>query len=1155
MRDSSATYIVGSSKSLHNSAMNTNQKRLHIYKASAGAGKTHTMTEAFLRHVLEVPRTSYQEVQAVTFTNLATRELKERFFKELYTLATKPQESPFYDSFKGDYNSDAQLSTDARTALQAILFDYGGLRVKTIDSFFQDIIHALAIELKQRPSTRIELSTDQILSLAVERLFEQPSAIAQKAIKSFLVNRQEKSIYALRKSLKLFAKQLYNEQVQEQAFEGKTLFDPQAYNDFVSAVEEQIKKEQDQIKEQVEKARKLVSEETKLPGGKNSPLTRLTDTTKNEPTVGATNSYITATTWDKYLQNLKVTEALDNRYTKGLEDSIEGSQLIDIFHTILRLYTDLFTLRTAIKNGYELQLLAEIQTNVNKVSEELGITLLDDAKRLIRTLVSGEGSTAFIYERLGTKLRHHMIDEFQDTSRFQYKNFVPLLEEALSSSGELFIVGDVKQSIYRFRNSDPMLLQNDLSKDFPKDQKTRNLPNNWRSAPAIVSFNNRFFSLLPYASELKLESPNLIEKVYKPEEVHQDVPKSNITKVGGIFIHQWEKMPETPPPTTQPTKEDDSTETTPSDPLQTKIDYLLYHIIPSIRERGYKLSDIAILTPNNDTLQRIAQTIIQYNKELENDKDKNQHLQPLAFVSREMLSLDANPLYRLIVEIMQSVLVNAGASEELYSKSFEHRLAVTHYTELARDLSGSPALDLARCYQEGLSASLYELTLLIVEIVRPLITSADQPYIDALLDTVQDYSQDNYVDLQGFLEWLETHTPRLSLETQDALQLLTIHSAKGLGFPVVCLLEYQMRLLDHTDTIWCRDKEIMAELHKLLGGNVEIPTLLPISPTKEARSTLFREEIIAEEQLALLDRINALYVAMTRAKSEMHLILSENKGQSGRSINFERLISELITEVQKPTPNQNPDPDQKPNLLSLETIDLQCSELQVSPTEATEIKQRIFYYQTDPTAAPPKPTTDSSDASRLVSIPGREQTGALAQLRVRRSQSVSYQTQDAVRNGLFLHALLSEIDYLEHDDLLKLLDMKCLQGLIPQEQRDALAKLLEQALTDPRIAEYYDRSSGWQVINERSIVRLSQDTKSGSKQVRIERPDRIMYDDEWQQAVIIDYKSGDEAQQYTERHKRQLRSYRKALLESGFKRVCAYLLYLSADGYQIVEVD
>ena len=1083
------------------------------------------MTEAFLRHVLKHPKSSYQEVQAVTFTNLATRELKERFFKELHTLAEKPQESPFYDSFKGD----AELTQNARTALQSILFDYGGLRVKTIDSFFQDIIHALAIELRQRPTTRIELSTDQILGLAVERLFEEPSPAAQQAIQHFLIDQADKSIYSLRNGLTLFAKQLYNEQIQELAFHKIPLFNPKTYPTFFQAVKKQIEAVKTAISNQVATFRSHVPQGTKFPGGQHSPLARLTDTTKDQPTIGATNSYITATTWDKYLKNLDVEEALDERYKKDFE----SSPLVGIFYEILRLYSKLFTLQTAIRKGYDLQLLGEIQGNVSKVSDELGVTLLDSAKQLIRTLVGGADSTAFIYERLGTKLRHHMIDEFQDTSRFQYENFKPLLAEALGAYGDSFIVGDVKQSIYRFRNSDPMLLQVDLSEDFPEYEKTLNLAYNWRSAPAIVSFNNRFFSLLPYATELKLGnfqgSSTLIQKIYAAAEVHQEVPKPHQNKVGGVFIHQWQQT--------------DKSST--QDQLQAKIDYLLRHVIPSIRERGYKLSDIAILTPKNDTLQRIAQSIIQYNQEIENDKDQRQHLQPLAFVSREMLSLDANPLYRLIVEIMQSVLVNAGATEELYSKSFEHRLAVAHYAELARNVEDSPALDIARCYHEGQSASLYELTLLIVETMSPLITSADQPYIDALLDTVQDYSQDNYVDLQGFLEWLETHTPRLSLETQDALQLLTIHSAKGLGFSVVCLLEYQMRLLDHTDTIWCDDKETKDKLQKLLGGSVEIPTLLPISPTKEARSTLFRKKIIDEEQLALLDRINALYVAMTRAKSEMHLILSEDKGRAGKSINFERLVSELVSQVQKPDPKYL-------GLLSLETIDLLCSEDKVSPSEEEEINQRIFY---DPTTALPKPTTDSSDTSRLTHIPGRAQTGALAQLRVRRSQSVSYQEQDAVRNGLFLHALLSEVDYLEHDDLLKLLDMKSLQGLIPQEQRDALAKLLEQALTDPSIAEYYDRSSGWQVVNERSIVRLAQDTKSETKEARIERPDRIMYDEEEQQAVIIDYKSGDEAQQYTERHKRQLRSYRKALIESGFQTVRAYLLYLSAEGHQIVEVD
>lgn len=1115
--------------------MSTSDQRLHIYKASAGAGKTHTMTEAFLRHVLKHPKNSYQEVQAVTFTNLATRELKERFFKELYTLATEPSKSPFYNNFKGAYSSDAQLSANARTALQSILFDYGGLRVKTIDSFFQDIIHALAIELKQRPTTRIELSTDQILGLAVERLFEEPSPAAQQAIQHFLIDQADKSIYSLRNGLTLFAKQLYNEQIQELAFHKIPLFNPKTYPTFFQAVKKQIEAVKTVISNQVATFRSHVPQGTKFPGGQHSPLARLTDTTKDQPTIGATNSYITATTWDKYLKNLDVEEALDERYKKDFE----SSPLVGTFYEILRLYSKLFTLQTAIRKGYDLQLLGEIQGNVSKVSDELGVTLLDSAKQLIRTLVGGADSTAFIYERLGTKLRHHMIDEFQDTSRFQYENFKPLLAEALGAYGDSFIVGDVKQSIYRFRNSDPMLLQVDLSKDFPEYEKTLNLAYNWRSAPAIVSFNNRFFSLLPYATELKLGNSQgcstLIQKIYAAAEVHQEVPKPHQNKVGGVFIHQWQQT--------------DKSST--QDQLQAKIDYLLRQVIPSIRERGYKLSDIAILTPKNDTLQRIAQSIIQYNQEIENDKDQNQdqHLQPLAFVSREMLSLDANPLYRLIVEIMQSVLVNAGATEELYSKSFEHRLAVAHYAELARNVEDSPALDIARCYHEGQSASLYELTLLIVETVSSLITSADQPYVDALLDTVQDYSQDNYVDLQGFLEWLETHTPRLSLETQDALQLLTIHSAKGLGFPVVCLLEYQMRLLDHTDIIWCGDQEVRSELQELLGTNVEIPPLLPISSTKEARSTSFRHKIEAEEELALLDRINALYVAMTRAKSEMHLILSEDKGKSGKSVNFEMLISELVGKIHSTASSQG-------SLAAIQEIPLQCSELTTSPTESTAIQQRTFYTQTDPSTAPQaKPSADASVTSTLNGIPSREQTGDLAQLRVRRSQSVSYQKHDAVRQGLFLHALLSEIDYLEHTELQKLLQTKCHQGLLAQESLAPLAKLLEEALTAPEIAEYYQRNNRWQVVNERSIVQFTQDASSETRQARIERPDRIMYDEERMEAVIIDYKSGDEAQQYTARHKHQLRNYRKALLASGFKTIRAYLLYLSDDGHQIVEVD
>lgn len=1115
--------------------MNNQDRRLHIYKASAGAGKTHTMTEEFLRYVLQSPKSNYREVQAVTFTNLATGELKQRFFKELDTLARVPEESPFFESFRESFPSPEALSDAARTALKEILFDYGGLRVKTIDSFFQDIIHALAIELKQRPSTRIELSTDQILSLAVERLFEMPSDGAQKAIKRFLDTQEDKSIYSLRNTLTKFAKQLYNEQIQDLLFQGKDLFNPVIYDNFVTAVEKRIKELQGEICSQVAHFRTLTADMLKedFPGKSQSPLFRLQDTTKTQPTIGASDSFITKTTWGKYQEQGNIEDSLLPKYTKGIDTD---GLIIQTFYAIVRLYADINTLQVAIKRGYEIQLLGEIQHNVEEAVQELGVTLLDDAKRLIRSLVGHPDSTAFIYERLGTRLSHHMIDEFQDTSRFQYENFKPLLYEALAAGGDSFIVGDVKQSIYRFRSSDPMLLQEKLPKDFYHHAETKSLEYNWRSAPAIVSFNNRFFSLLPRSTKFDLDNyiadTSLIHVVYSPEEVHQEIPSPHREKPGGVFVHHCTAF--------------NSAESKAQDKLQNKIDYLLRSVIPSILGRGYKMSDTAILTPKNETLQRIAEAIILRNKELQSSTDPAQR--PLAFISREMLTLDANPLYRLIVDILHSILVNAGASEELYAKSFEHRLAVAHYEELSRSASSGgaipPTLDLTACYREGLSSSLYELLLLIVASLTPLITPADQPYIDALLDTVQDYSQDNYVDLQGFLEWLESHTPRLTLETQDALQLLTMHSAKGLGFPVVCLLEYKMKGLDQNDTIWLRGEDIAEPLQELLDDSVEIPTLLPISPSNDAKATPFRPHIAQEETSALLDRINTLYVAMTRAKSEMHLILDEEQVTVGKSLNFETLVSQLASEISDTASSEG-------SVAEIQEIPLHSEKREIS-TDTLSVTQETILAQGISLSATqaPHPTADGDTVTAPRSIPRIEGGSKPAELRVRRHQSIAYQESDAVRNGLFLHTLLSEIDYLDSAmELRQLLKTKSLQGLLPQGEEEQLATLLEQALTDPKIAKYYQRSGGWQVINERSMVRINRE------RTRIERPDRIMYDSEGVHAVIIDYKSGDEADNYSDRHRRQLHNYRDTLLESGFQTVRAYLLYLSPAGHHIVEVS
>ena len=1084
------------------------------------------MTESFLRHILLRPESSYQEVLAVTFTNLATGELKERFFKELDTLAKDPHSSPFYTTFHRLYPNDDLLSDLARRALKEILFDYGGLRVKTIDSFFQDIIHALAIELKQRPSTRIELSTTQILELAVERLFDAPSVDAQKAIQRFLEQREDRSVRALRSSLSRFAEQLYNEQIQELDFKGVDIFNPDTYRSFVLAVEGKVKKIQGQIIQQVESFRRESQScgVMVFPGKSRSPLTRLVDTQYSQPTIGQSDSFITQTTWEKYLKDGRIEDTLSESYAKDLEETFVTS-----FYQIIKSYADLNTLQVCIEQGYELQLLGEIQRNVKLVVEELGVTLLDDAKRLIRRLVGQPGSTEFIYERLGTSLRHHMIDEFQDTSRFQYENFKPLLREALGAGGDSVIVGDVKQSIYRFRNSDPTLLQSTLAADFTSYQELHNLIYNWRSAPAIVSFNNRFFSLLSTSSgfqtgglaHLLHHKDSLVCQVYSPEEVHQEIPPAHRQKPGGVFIHHCLEF------RGEPSSQD---QTSALDKLQRKIDYLLDTALPAVLARGYQLSDIAILAPKNDTLQSIAWSIIERNR------TKSQHL---AFVSREMLTLDANPLYRLVIDILRSIVANAGTPEEIYSQSFEHRLAVAHLDQLARSVTSGegqlPTFDFSRCYQEGQSASLYELFILILELLKPLSTSADQPYMDALLDSVQDYSQDNYADLQGFLEWLDHHTPKLSLQAQDALQLLTIHSAKGLGFPVVFLLEYQMGLLETTDTIWCEGQQVEPIIRKLLGEGVEIPQLLPIAPSKAAQATPFRPFIIREQTSSLLDRINALYVAMTRAKSEMHLLLEDGNQETGKRVNFELLVSQLVSEISE-TARSEGDRKEIPLLLSEETIETEsiAGTLQTFLAEGCSLPE---VHELPPSA--------SLSSETYKAVPRDKSEGRLAAMHVRRFQSISYQN-DAVRRGIFLHTLLSEIDYLDSpSEWRKALQTKALQGFIPQEDIEELAVYIERALTDPMIAEYYQRSGRWQVVNERSIVQGS----------RILRPDRIMYDAEARQAVIIDYKTGDEAMHYTTKHSRQLRLYRQALLKGGFRSARAYILYLTSEGGRVVEVS
>lgn len=1107
------------------------QENLIVYRASAGSGKTHTITGEFLKLSLEHPYSAYREIQAVTFTNLATAEMRHRFIEELHKLRCGSGEgrSAFYDELKRQY---PDLEDRANIALRSILFDYEGLRVKTIDSFFQDIVRSLAIELKQHPSSRIELSHQQILKLAVELLFSEPPEVAQEAMKQFIREEEDQSFSSLKRSITTFGFHLFNEKLQ-QLQQHDRWFDSDSLKQFQKALSRAITDLKEEIETKVhhitQKAIPLVDDGYIKKNCKVINILRGgidKDGIKREIGVGSRGLVTEATISQQHSTPISIDDIASKKGKESMTVAIE--EVVQDVSSILDLLgSPLSTLSICQKHIYELLLIDELKKKVDQVTAELNVTLLDDTKILINTLVQGKDAP-FIYERLGAKIRHHMIDEFQDTSQIQYENFKPLLDEALSTDEANFIVGDVKQSIYRFRNSDPELLHHTLQRDFPDNIDIRQLEDNWRSAPAIVTFNNAFFSTLSsglegterYADITELlQRPNTMfaEVFGDPIQVEQHIPDSHLSMVGGVYLHQFEYHT----PDSLPEKSKDYR-------LSAKIDYLLTTAIPEVLRRGYKLSDIAVLSTKNRYLQQIADAIVQHNL---------QHPDAaIAFISQELLSLSANPIYRLVINILQS----------LASSTRFHTALAQHHLLLMREMRGlSSPFDISAWYSDLIVhtsySPLYEIVSYVIDRLgadaADVIAPEDAPYITSLLDIVHDYSQSNYVDLSGFLDWLETHESSmiLTVSHQDAIELQTIHKAKGLGYPIVFLLEYDLNILDATrDIIWCRTDHIATLQSRI---ETDIPTLLPIKPTKDAMNSDFRDELTKEQNRALLDRINAIYVAMTRAKHEMHLLFDpEGKAfealiahQARRSTSSPLLICETIERIEQGEEG-SPEPS-----LTITTDRLTFSAMQPSlATESQSASESLVKFS--------HPTRIDSNIKTLT-LP--IDTWHTPSFRVREMSSTSYRQRDAVAWGLFVHRLLSEIDYLDsREQLLRLLQVKQREGFIKPADIPALADLIYAALSDELIREYYTPHTRWSILNERRIF-------SGS---HIQRPDRVVYQREQSVAIIIDYKTGDEALDSLSKHRRQINSYREILHKCGFAEVRAYLLYLNSGGHRVESV-
>ena len=476
---------------------------LTVYRASAGAGKTHKLTGEYLTLLFTGPG-AFRRILAVTFTNKATDEMKTRIVDELYNLASG-RKSDYVELLKSAYSlTEIQVRKQAAQILIDILHDYSAFNISTIDRFFQQTMRAFTREIGLQGGYGIEMDQELVLTTAIDNLLSDLEKPESKDLLGWLLRFAEDKIesggeWNLRKDIMALSREVFKESYK--AFSeavGRDIEDKKALEDYKNELYGIIRSVEATAKELGERGLAILNKYglkvTDFKGGSRSPLTLLDRLVQGEMKEPSATFIGLADNLDGCFTktvSLGTRQIIGCAFEDGLNDCIKG--IISLFGNL----TAYNTAREIVRYYYTLGILTDVSRQIAAYREEKNVMLIADTTELLSKVIEGSDAP-FIYEKTGTHVDHYMIDEFQDTSGMQWNNFRPLIEESLAHSRDNLIVGDVKQSIYRFRNSDWKLLDEQVQADFsPEVVHEETLKDNWRSCRNIVEFNNALFTTLP----------------------------------------------------------------------------------------------------------------------------------------------------------------------------------------------------------------------------------------------------------------------------------------------------------------------------------------------------------------------------------------------------------------------------------------------------------------------------------------------------------------------------------------------------------------------------------------------------------------------------------------------------------------------------------
>lgn len=1039
------------------------KKAFTIYNASAGAGKTHTLVKEYLKILLGYSNKddAYRNVLAITFTNKAVNEMKSRIVSCIYafTLTDIPKkEYQLLEQIVQETSfTEAYIREKSKRILKNIIHNYAGFDISTIDKFTHKVIRSFAFDLNLPFQFEVSLDTEALLQEAVDALISKAGVDAEltKLLIDFSISKaDDDKSWDVTNELMDIGRLLLNENNKHEleAFKNVEL---ETFLTLKNGLLQQV----DDLKSDTVS---LAKEALQLLESHGVDLKSFSGGYFPKHLLGIVDGNFNNT-------NKKYFEPEDIKLNKTAKDKevIESliPDLLVATKKIYRLYGKIYFYEAFLKNLVPLSLLNSISNEINRIQNEQQILSISQFNSIIYEELKNQPAP-FIYERLGEKYRHFFIDEFQDTSELQWQNLVPLIDNALSGEddygkqGSLMIVGDPKQAIYRWRGgkAEQFMKLSDGENPFSNPYKaTVSLDTNYRSYSEVIEFNNAVFKFL--ASEFEEESYQNLYQNY----AHQN---TNSKKGGFVNVSFLDNN----------LLENDEV---------TKDDLYLEKVLETINKvvaQGFLLGDIVVLTRKSKDGVKVANYLTEKGVRILSSEtlliNNATEVQLLLNLLRFLKNNEDKEAKALILYYVANTILKTNEVHDVIWKGIELNTEA-YFQNYLKDLG--VAVD----FEHLRKNNLYVAVELLINAFMS--TKKTEAYVQYFLDLVLERTVKNQSTIADFLSYWEQNYHKLSIpapENENAVRLMTVHKSKGLEFPVVIFPFADEDFSKSRDKIWIDLED---------NDQFTIPKALvdlknDVKMYGETAQRLYHQK----KQEELLDNLNVLYVALTRAEEQLYIISNYKRTKEGRLPNtlasfFVKFLEDKVA----------------------------FSDSQLSYDFGNAVKVSAF---------------NDNDLQKPIQIEAVEKAIDASVIKIAKREALMWDTtqQKAIEKGNLIHELLAEV--ITMNDVERVVNKAIAKGMFSLDEKEEIVTKITQIVNHTELEPFFNDENT--IFSERPILH---------KSFQNIKPDRVAI--KGNEAFIIDYKTGEEQAKYHQ----QLNDYALAIEEMGYQVVKKVLLYIQDD--------